>query len=89
MPPPRILTRARRIEEDSDEALEISTKAGDKGYNSKDRGGGGARASKTREVRIEIEEILVNKRDNRYFYSLFSIITTPRTEGLLELYIYI
>ena len=79
----------RRIEEDSDEALEISTKAGDKSYNSKGGGSGKARASEARGVRIEIGGILVNKGDNRYYYPLLSIITISRTEGLLELCVYI
>ena len=47
------------------------------------------RASEVREVRIEIEKILADKRDNRYYYPPFSTITTPKTEGLLELYVYI
>ena len=83
------LSRARRIEENSDEVLEISTRAGDKSYNSKDRGNGGARADKVRGIKVKIKEILINKRDNKYYYPLLSIITTPGTEGLLELYIYI
>ena len=81
------LSRARYIEEDSDEALKISTRKGNKGYNSKGGGGGRVRAGEIKGIKVEIEEILINKRDNRYYYPSLSTIATSRTEGILELYV--